>query len=52
MHFKWKKKILSVILASSLIIGTAAVVSVSAAADNIEVVLTDVTKDEQTTLQQ
>ena len=50
MHFKWKKKILSVILASSLIIGTAAVVSVSAAADNIEVVLTDVTKDDQTTL--
>lgn len=49
MYFKWLKKVGSIILASSLVFGSQGAIPVSAA-DNIEIVLTDVTQDEQTTL--
>jgi len=49
MYFKWLKKVGSVVLAAMLVLGTQAVIPVSAA-DNIEIVLTDVTDNEQTTL--
>ena len=51
MYFKWLKKVGSVILALAMVIGTQAVIPVSAAADNIEIILTDVTQDNQATLQ-
>ena len=51
MYFKWLKKVGSVILALAMVIGTQAAIPVSAAADNIEIILTDVTQDNQATLQ-
>ena len=50
MYFKRLKKVGSVILTAMLIFGMQAAIPVSAAADNIEIILTDVTEDEQTTL--
>ena len=51
MYFKWLKKVGSVVLALAMVIGTQAAIPVSAAADNIEIILTDVTQDNQATLQ-
>ncbi|MBQ7901604.1 MAG: S-layer homology domain-containing protein [Clostridia bacterium] len=49
MYFKWKKKVGSLILAASMVLGTTSVIPVMAA-DNIEIVLTDITQDDGTTL--
>ncbi|MBQ7096957.1 MAG: fibronectin type III domain-containing protein, partial [Clostridia bacterium] len=50
MDIKWLKKIGSLILAVTVIFGLQTVVPVAAAADEIEIVLTDVTQDDPTTL--
>ena len=50
MYFKRLKKVGSGILALALAFGMQAAIPVSAAADNIEIVLTDVTQDDRTTL--
>ncbi|MBQ3573653.1 MAG: S-layer homology domain-containing protein, partial [Clostridia bacterium] len=50
MYFKCFKKIGAGLMSAMLIFGTQAAIPVSAAADNIEIVLTDVTQDDQTTL--
>ncbi len=49
MKFKWLKKVGAVILAAAVVFGTQTLVPVSAA-EQIEIVLTDVTQDDQTTL--
>ena len=49
MHFKWLKKVGAGFIALAMVIGTQTAIPVSAA-DNIEIVLTDVTQDDQTTL--
>ncbi|MBR5508280.1 MAG: fibronectin type III domain-containing protein, partial [Clostridia bacterium] len=50
MHFKWLKKLGSALLATTFVFTSQMAFSVVAASDNIEVVLTDVTADDQTTL--
>ena len=50
MYFKWKSKIGSLILAVSLIGGNIFVPRVFAEENNIEIVLTDITEEDQTTL--
>ncbi len=50
MKFNWLRKVGSVVLAFMLVFGTQTAISVSAAAENIEIILTDVTQDDQTTL--
>ena len=50
MYFKWFKKVSAGLLAITLVFGAQAAIPVSAAADNIEIILTDVTQDDQTTL--
>ncbi len=50
MYFKWLKKVGAGLLAMTIVLGTQTVTPVLAAADNIEIVLTDVTQDNQTTL--
>ena len=50
MYFKWLRKVGSVILTTALVFGMQTAIPVSAAADNIEIILTDVTQDDQATL--
>lgn len=50
MYFKWFRKVGSVILSAMLVFGIQTEALVSAEEDNIEIILTDVTKDEQSTL--
>ena len=50
MYFKCFKKIGAAVLAAPLVFGTQTAAPVLAAEDNIEIVLTDVTEDEQTML--
>lgn len=50
MYFKWLRNIGAGLLAIALVCGTQASIPVFAAADNIEIILTDVTQDDQTTL--
>lgn len=50
MYFKWLKKVGAGVLALTLVFGTQTAIPVTAAADNIEIILTDVTQDDQTTL--
>lgn len=51
MKLNWLRKVSSVFLAVTLIAGMLVTVNVSAAAENIEIIFTDVTQDNQSTLQ-